>query len=81
MDRSIELVRDGASVAWDECGCGSLKCALTWLPDEDALELVRAERPRVGTKKSPGELSEWRTEDGTTAVLAEGKVRWGTLMA
>lgn len=77
-DRARELVRDGAGLAWDDCGSLGHGAPVDWVPRDEAAALAAAGPPvlRTGRHRSAG-LSAWRTDDGAWLVLASMSVRWG----
>jgi hypothetical protein len=56
--RALELAGDGASVAWDNCGCGGY-CGFDWYTPEDVARMVAAGTPEVSrhTKRRRGAAS------------------------
>ena len=77
------LVRDGALLASDPCGCGGT-CGLETLDGDTSAGLARAGQPSVSTDpRHPGSLSQWIGTDGSpeTLVLAAGQVIWGRALA
>ncbi len=80
-DRALELVRRGAAVAWDGCGCAGY-CGLDWLSAEDLARLAAGGIPRVSHKSIPWSgLSKWTTSADERLLLATGDVRWGRRLA
>lgn len=78
--RALELVEQGATVAWDSCGCGG-HCGFTWYGPDEVAALVKAGKPTVEAKKrSWGNISEWTTNEGQVLVVAELSVQWGHLI-
>ncbi len=77
------LVRHGAQLAFDPCGCGG-RCGIQIL-HEDALAGLRQHgNPTIGQGPNhPGSLSTWTTVEPpeTTLVLASGHVIWGQALA
>jgi len=71
--RAQELLRAGAAMAIDDCGCGG-HCGLEWPGPAERIELAR--RPPRMTKRRFGWLDEWRSGDGHSLVLQNGDVRW-----
>jgi hypothetical protein len=81
--QAVTLLRAGALVAWDSCGCGGY-CGFDWLDVDRRQSLLRADRPRVGGRAKKGQwgtLSHWRSPAGTDLLLAENYVHWGTELA
>ncbi|WP_258723260.1 hypothetical protein [Cellulomonas sp. NS3] len=75
------LLKHGARVAWDPCGCGGY-CGFTWFGPEEAARLFASGTPTVrNTKRRRGNISEWTADDGRVLVVAEDAVRWADLMA
>ena len=75
--RALELAREGASVAWDSCGCGGF-CGFAWYGTEEVARMIRSGAPVVwSTKKRRGNISEWSSSDGGVLVVAEDAVQWG----
>jgi hypothetical protein len=78
---AMDLVRAGARVAWDSCGCLGGFCDLVWFDPADGPRLYAAGPPILHTKKgTDGELTYWRSPDGPILVLATYDVRWGRFM-
>lgn len=71
--RAQELLRAGAAMAVDDCGCGG-HCGLDWPSPSERIELAR--RPPRLTKRRFGWLDEWQSEDGHSVLLQSGDVRW-----
>jgi hypothetical protein len=71
--RAQELLRAGAVMAVDECGCGGY-CGLTWPAATERAELAR--RPPAVTKRRFGWLEEWHSDAGEPVLLQNGDVRW-----
>jgi hypothetical protein len=78
-DRAVDLLKHGALVVYDSCGCGGwCGSGLDWLDPADRTELMSADPPRVGfSKKAWGRLSEWRSPSGRVLIEAAVNVRWG----
>ena len=75
--RALELVKEGAPVAWDPCGCGGY-CGFDWFAADDVARMVAAGTPTVRhTKRKRGNLSVWTSDDGGVLVVAEDAVQWG----
>jgi hypothetical protein len=70
--RAQELLRAGALMLIDDCGCRGY-CGLEW-PDA-AERTVLARRPPKITKRG-GSLEEWRSTDGHHLLIQNGDVRW-----
>ncbi len=80
-DRALELVRRGAAVASDGCGCAGY-CGLDWLSAEDLARLAAGGIPRVSHKSFAWSgLSKWITSADERLLLATGDVRWGRRLA
>lgn len=74
----VELVSQGALVAWDSCGCGGY-CPVDWLDEAQRAALLAGGAPRIRVKNRPeASMSQWRADDGSSLVLLSGPVRWGT---
>ena len=71
--RAQELLRTGAAMAVDDCGCGGY-CGLDWPSPSERIELAR--RPPRITKHRFGWLDEWQSGDGHRLLLQSGDVRW-----
>ncbi|CAM5314203.1 hypothetical protein [Leifsonia shinshuensis] len=91
MTRSIEelgpaeaadLVRDGAGVAFEGCGCGGATgCAIEWAgPDEAITAARRGEPVFVRGHRAPTWIDLWQG-DGARVVFLHGDVTWGDLFA
>lgn len=80
--RAQELVRDGAELAWDDCGSLGYGAPVKWISRADAADLATHGPPtlRVNKRHTAG-LSSWRSDDGSWLVLATQSVRWGDLLA
>lgn len=77
---ALALAAGGASVAWDECGCGGY-CGFRWFSTDEVTWLVAAGAPTVRrTKRRRGNLSRWAGDDSPLLVVAEDAVRWGDLL-
>lgn len=62
------LVKQGARVAWDPCGCGGY-CGFTWFSAAEAALLVAAGTPTIrNTKRRHGNLSEWVADEGVSLL-------------
>lgn len=68
-----ELLRAGAPMVIDDCGCGGF-CGLEWPDDKE--RAVLALRPPSLTKKRFGRLEEWISAGGDSLLLQIGDVRW-----
>ena len=78
--QALKLAQEGASIAWDRCGCGGY-CGFDWFGPEDVAHMIAAGQPTVrSTKRHRGNLSEWTAEDGRVLVVAEDAVRWGDVI-
>lgn len=70
------LVREGALVAWDPCGCGGA-CGLTWLDDE-ARRRLSDNTPEVRpSKRYEGALVRWQDANGRDLLVVRGPIQWG----
>jgi hypothetical protein len=80
--RAQALVRDGAELAWDDCGSLGYGTPVRWISRAEAADLAAHGPPtlRVNKRHAAG-LSSWRTEDGSWLVLATQSVRWGDRLA
>jgi hypothetical protein len=81
--RALELAGDGASVAWDNCGCGGY-CGFDWYTPEDVARMVAAGTPEVSRhtkRRRGGSLSVWTSGDRDVLVVAENAVRWGDVIS
>lgn len=75
--QALRLAAEGASVAWDPCGCGGY-CGFRWFGPEEVAHMIAAGTPTVRhTKKRHGNISQWASEDGAVLVVAEDAVHWG----
>ncbi len=76
-----ELVADGATVAFEGCGCGGWAgCAARWIDAATSVELGLI-RPRfVKGHGSPTWIDLWEG-DGGSVVFAHGDVEWGDAFA
>jgi len=74
-DRAAELMRSGALVAWENCGCGGYYrgCEPMWLNDAQ-LRGLRDANPL--TFSGDGWAEVW-TGGSTTVVLILGGAHWG----
>ncbi|WP_344260914.1 hypothetical protein [Streptomyces sodiiphilus] len=71
----------GAVVVWDPCGCGG-GCGFRWLGEAETARLVASGPPRIRcNKRRNGNISLWRSADGTVLLLAEDAVFWGDVLA
>lgn len=71
--RAQDLLRAGALMVVDDCGCGGY-CGLDW-PDA-AERATLARRPPSLTKRRAGWLEEWHSPEGGRLLLQNGDVRW-----
>ncbi len=83
--RAAELVRDGAQLAWESCGCGGWSgCLPEWI-DEPARESLGDGRPPQTRHKrhaAPTWIDLWQGQGGATQVVyAHGNVVWGDALA
>lgn len=72
-NRAQELLRSGAAMAVDDCGCGGY-CGLDWPSPPERAELGL--RPPRLAKNRLGWLDEWQSADGHELLLQHGDVRW-----
>jgi hypothetical protein len=80
---AVMLLRSGALVVWDACGCGGY-CGFDWLGAARRNALLNADPPRIGGRARRaqwGSMSHWRCDDGTDLLLAANHVRWGQELA
>lgn len=73
-----ELVRDGAQLAFEGCGCGGGVggCPTTWIAPALAMAAAEAASPRpVKGFGSPTWIDHW-TGDGGDVVYVHGDVEW-----
>ena len=73
-EQAVELLRAGAAVVLDSCGCAG-GCPLEWPGPDEVERLCAAGRP-VTPKRGLGELYSWRSEDGHALIYVAGDVRW-----
>ena len=71
--RAQDLLRTGAAMAIDDCGCGGY-CGLDWASPAECVRLGL--RPPRLTRCRFGWLDEWRTADGHGLLVQSGDVRW-----
>lgn len=77
------LVRSGALLAWEGCGCGGWTgCQPTWFDAEVRSALRERSTPRFKTKRhgAPTWIDLWQG-DGGSVVYAHGDVVWGDAFA
>ena len=76
------LVRDGAGIAFESCGCGGDSgCAISWAgPAEAAAAAHRGAPSYVRGYGAPSWIDLWQG-DGARVVFLHGDVRWGDLFA
>lgn len=80
-ERAAALVRAGAEVAFESCGCGGGGgCKPIW-PGGTAIEtLAAAALPRVHVHAAaPTWIDVW-AGDGVTAVFCHGDITWGSVL-
>jgi len=72
---AMRLVKEGATVAFDECACGGT-CGFIWASPDERVSL--AQKPPVlrSHKGLDGMLSLWESDSGQRIVLAQGSVTW-----
>src|SRR5690349_5341733 len=68
------LVRAGALVASDDCGCGGA-CGLRWLSVEARARLARS-RPDVPASKRFDGVTAWRDDSGHDLVIVGHPIHW-----
>lgn len=81
--RARTLVRDGAQLAFDPCGCGG-RCGIQILHEHALAGSRQHGNPTIGQGPNhPGSLSSWAAVEPpeTTLVLASGHVIWGRALA
>ena len=77
------LVRDGALLAFEDCGCGgdAPGCSAIWIDKETRHSLASQSAPRLaGGKRSVSWLDLWES-DARLVVYAHGEVKWGHALA
>lgn len=78
--QALELAKNGASIAWDPCGCGGY-CGFDWYGAAEVARMVAAGTPKVRcTKRRKGNLSQWANAEGSILVVAEDAVQWGDVI-
>lgn len=77
-DAAQHLVKAGAQVAFEGCGCaGGYGCQPLWVADDDLAALALGAPPRhVRTYEAPTWFDVWSNPD-VTVVFAHGDVEWG----
>lgn len=78
-----KLVRDGALLAFEDCGCGggAPGCSARWIDQETRQSLASQSSPRLaGGKRSVSWLDLWES-DASFVVYAHGDVKWGHALA
>lgn len=75
------LVRDGAEVAFEACGCGGGgQCKPYWPERAEIKALSRSSLPQVSSRPTaPTWIDVW-AGDGTTAVFCHGDISWGSML-
>ncbi|MGO4301802.1 hypothetical protein [Leifsonia sp. RAF41] len=79
---ALKLVRKGARVAFEGCGCGGDGgggCVPAWSTSEDSAAAVAIGEPRFTDEHgAPTWIEHWSGE-GQTVVFLHGDIRWGTI--
>jgi hypothetical protein len=74
-EESSRIVKSGAQVIFDECGCGGV-CGFVYASQQE-LSLMSTKTPVFKTQKGlTGSLSVWKSDSGETVLLAEGPIDW-----
>ncbi len=74
-EESTRIVKSGAQVIFDECGCGGI-CGFVYASQQE-LSLMSTKTPVIKTHKGlTGSLSVWKSDSGETVLLAEGPIDW-----
>ncbi|WP_152999008.1 hypothetical protein [Curtobacterium oceanosedimentum] len=75
------LVRDGAEVAFEACGCGGGgQCKPYWPGKAKIKALSRSSLPQMSPRPTaPTWIDVW-AGDGTTVVFCHGDITWGSLL-
>jgi hypothetical protein len=74
-EESSRIVKSGAQVIFDECGCGGV-CGFVYASQQE-LSLMSTKTPVIKTHKDlTGSLSVWKSDSGETVLLAEGPIDW-----
>ena len=74
------LVRRGATVAFEGCGCGGGGCTPAWPSPIDVHAAAAAAEPVfTGRQGTPTWADVWAVE-GTRVVFLHGDVTWGSLL-
>lgn len=79
---ALDLARNGATVAWEGCGCGGGGgCEIEWFDAINVHAMAATGRPQLGkSKTSITWIDVWSSAE-TTVAFAHGDVRWGDFMA
>ena len=73
------LVRDGARVAFEGCGCGGGGCTPLWPTSANAADAAAVGKPTfTDAYGSPTWIDVWESED-QSVVFLHGDVSWGTI--
>lgn len=73
---ALELVRAGALVAYEGCGCGGYPgCQPEWPAANQRAALRLADEPSFPTSATPSWIDVWRGAGGP-AIFVHGVVRW-----
>lgn len=78
-----ELVREGALLAFEDCGCGGAYggCDVKWIDVQTSERLAAVSLPRLAKgKRSASWIDLWRGTD-VSVVYAHGSVKWGHELA
>jgi hypothetical protein len=77
-ERALELVRSGADVCWDSCGCGG-GCGYEWI-DVQGGRSALPDSPPESAMPYDGQIQEWDQENGPPMVLVGGPMKWVGLL-
>ena len=74
-EESSRIVKSGAQVIFDECGCDGV-CGFVYASQQE-LSLMSTKTPVIKTHKGlTGSLSVWKSDSGETVLLAAGPIDW-----
>ncbi|PWC06038.1 hypothetical protein DF223_13470 [Mycetocola zhujimingii] len=79
---AVALMRSGAAVAYEGCGCGG-GCDPAWLDEAELAALATAGNPRTDTRSSqPAWIDLWTGgfNDTVSLVLLNGEATWGRVI-